>query len=94
MKNQEISSLLSKFVCYLCGWWLIKARFSFFQDVGFSKEYEEVRADSCLDEYTAQDSQHPDNQDRNRYPNIVACKFLTNAFLRIHVEENLGLRFG
>ncbi len=46
----------------------------FHQDVGFSKEYEEIRADSCLDEYTAQDSQHPDNQDRNRYPNIVACK--------------------
>ena len=46
-----------------------------FQDVGFSKEYEEVRADGCLDEYTAQDSQNPDNQDKNRYPNIVACKF-------------------
>ena len=45
-----------------------------FQDVGFSKEYEEIRADSCLDEYTAQDSQHPENQGKNRYPNIVACK--------------------
>jgi len=42
------------------------------QDVGFSKEYEEIRADSCLDEYTAQDSQHPENQGKNRYPNIVA----------------------
>lgn len=45
-----------------------------FQGVGFSKEYEEIRADSCLDEYAAQDSQHPENVDRNRYPNIVACK--------------------
>ncbi|XP_059092018.1 tyrosine-protein phosphatase 99A-like [Tigriopus californicus] len=42
------------------------------QGVGFSKEYEEIRADSCLDEYAAQDSQHPENVDRNRYPNIVA----------------------
>ena len=50
---------------------------SLFQDVGFAKEYEEVRADSCLDEYTAQDSQHPENQDKNRYPNIVACKSCT-----------------
>ena len=46
-----------------------------FQDVGFSKEYEELRADNCLDEYTAQDSQNPENRDKNRYPNIVACKF-------------------
>lgn len=45
------------------------------QDVGFSKEYEEIRADSCLDEYTAQDSQHPENKGKNRYPNIVACKY-------------------
>ena len=45
-----------------------------FQDVGFSKEYEELRADNCLDEYTAQDSQTPENRDKNRYPNIVACE--------------------
>ena len=45
-----------------------------FQDVGFSKEYEELRADNCLDEYTAQDSQNPENRDKNRYPNIVACE--------------------
>ncbi len=44
------------------------------QDVGFSKEYEEVRADSCLDEYTAQDAQDPANMTKNRYPNIVACE--------------------
>ena len=43
--------------------------------MGFSKEYEEIRADSCLDEYSAQDSQHPDNKDKNRYPNIVACEY-------------------
>ena len=49
------------------------------QDVGFSKEYEEIRADSCLEEYTAQDSQHPDNMELNRYPNIVACKFTQNS---------------
>ena len=50
-----------------------------FQDVGFSKEYEELRADNCLDEYTAQDSQNPENRDKNRYPNIVACEsYITN----------------
>ena len=42
------------------------------QEVGFAKEYEEVRAASCLDEFAAQESQKPDNQERNRYPNIVA----------------------
>ena len=51
----------------------------FLQDVGFSKEYEEIRADSCLEEYTAQDSQHPDNMELNRYPNIVACKYTQNS---------------
>ena len=30
------------------------------------------RAASCLDEFTAQESQKPDNQDKNRYPNIIA----------------------
>ena len=44
------------------------------QEVGFAKEYEEIRAASCLDEFAAQESQQPDNQDRNRYPNIVACE--------------------
>ena len=46
------------------------------QEVGFGKEYEEIRAASCLDEFAAQDSHKPDNQDRNRYPNIVACKWI------------------
>ena len=31
-----------------------------------------LRAASCLDEFTAQESQKPDNQDKNRYPNIIA----------------------
>ena len=45
------------------------------QEVGFAKEYEEIRAASCLEEFAAQESQNPDNVDRNRYPNIVACKW-------------------
>jgi hypothetical protein len=45
------------------------------QEVGFAKEYEEIRAASCLDEFAAQESHKPDNQERNRYPNIVACEF-------------------
>ena len=45
------------------------------QEVGFAKEYEEIRAASCLEEFAAQESQNPDNVERNRYPNIVACKW-------------------
>ena len=44
------------------------------QEVGFAKEYEEIRAASCLDEFAAQDSHKADNLERNRYPNIVACE--------------------
>ena len=44
------------------------------QEVGFAKEYEEIRAASCLEEFAAQETQNPDNVERNRYPNIVACK--------------------
>ena len=47
------------------------------QEVGFAKEYEEIRAASCLDEFAAQESHKPDNQERNRYPNIVACEYKT-----------------
>ena len=47
------------------------------QEVGFAKEYEEIRAASCLDEFAAQDSHKPDNHERNRYPNIVACEYNT-----------------
>ena len=45
------------------------------QEVGFAKEYEEIRAASCLEEFAAQETQNPDNMERNRYPNIVACKW-------------------
>ena len=44
------------------------------QEVGFAKEYEEIRAASCLHQFAAEESQCADNQERNRYPNIVACK--------------------
>ena len=44
------------------------------QEVGFAKEYEEIRAASCLDELVAQDCQNSDSKERNRYPNIAACK--------------------
>ena len=47
------------------------------QAVGFAKEYEEIRAASCLDEFAAEESHKPDNQERNRYPNIVACEYKT-----------------
>ena len=45
------------------------------QEVGFAKEYEEIRAASCLHQFAAQECDKADNQERNRYPNIVACKY-------------------
>ncbi|CAB4063723.1 PTPRG [Lepeophtheirus salmonis] len=42
------------------------------QNVGFYKEYEEIRAVSCLDEYSTAASIASENLDKNRYPNILA----------------------
>jgi receptor-type tyrosine-protein phosphatase gamma len=43
-------------------------------DIGFSKEYEAIQAASTQEEYTSEHSQHPDNKQKNRYLNILACK--------------------
>ena len=43
-------------------------------DIGFSKEYEAIQAASAQDHHPAEHSQHPDNKQKNRYLNIVACK--------------------
>lgn len=44
-------------------------------DIGFSKEYETIQNESISDEYASEHSQHPDNKGKNRYLNIIACKF-------------------
>lgn len=43
-------------------------------DIGFSKEYEAIQAASTQEEYASEHSQHPDNKQKNRYLNIIACK--------------------
>ena len=58
------------------------------QEVGFAKEYEEIRAASCLEEFAAQESQNPDNVDRNRYPNIVACKWKSSQLTFVKISQS------
>lgn len=42
-------------------------------DIGFSKEYEAIQAASAQEHHPAEHSQHPENKQKNRYLNIVAC---------------------
>ena len=54
-----------------------------------------LRAASCLDEFTAQESQKPDNQDKNRYPNIIAfdhTRWPQSYHLNIYIECRVRLR--
>lgn len=58
-------------------------------DISFSKEYELIQNESIVEEYPSEHSQHPDNKGKNRYLNIIACKYLSylnfsyNIFLLI-----------
>lgn len=45
-------------------------------DIGFSKEYEAIQAASAQEHHPAEHSQHPENKQKNRYLNIVACGFI------------------
>ena len=67
--------------CYFyakCWWKLFAfqhvARLHADGDIGFSKEYEAIQAASAQEELTAEESEHPDNKQKNRYLNIVACE--------------------
>ena len=44
-------------------------------DIGFSKEYELIQNESIVDEHSSEHSQHCDNKSKNRYLNIIACKY-------------------
>lgn len=44
-------------------------------DIGFSKEYEAIQAEAAQDDCSSEFSQHPDNRAKNRYLNIIACKY-------------------
>lgn len=44
-------------------------------DIGFSKEYEAIQGEALNDEYSSEHSQHPDNKGKNRYLNVIACRF-------------------
>lgn len=50
-------------------------------DIGFSKEYEAIQNESINEEYPSEHSQHPDNKQKNRYLNIIACKFYLLLFI-------------
>lgn len=45
-------------------------------DIGFSKEYEIIQNESIVDEHSSEHSQHSDNKAKNRYLNIIACKYV------------------
>ena len=43
-------------------------------DIGFSKEYENIQAYTDPDDVPANQSSHPENKEKNRYHNVVACE--------------------
>lgn len=49
-------------------------------DIGFSKEYELIQNESIVDEQSSEHSQHSDNKAKNRYLNIIACKWKNELF--------------
>lgn len=59
-------------------------------DIGFSKEYELIQNESIVDEHSSEHSQHSDNKAKNRYLNIIACKY-TSVF--VVVGEGLTCPF-
>jgi hypothetical protein len=59
-------------------------------DIGFSKEYEVIQNESIVDEHSSEHSQHSDNKAKNRYLNIIACKFIFQMRVATEMCVNLG----
>ena len=53
-------------------------------DIGFSKEFEAVHAMTTQKDLAASTSKLPDNQGKNRYPNVVACELYSLFFVLRH----------
>lgn len=51
-------------------------------DIGFSKEYEAIQSVSFQGELNSEHSMNEDNKNKNRYLNIVACKYSSSRLLR------------
>ncbi|KAJ8936512.1 hypothetical protein NQ314_012376 [Rhamnusium bicolor] len=60
-------------------------------DIGFSKEYEAIQNDAVNEANSSEHSQHPDNKPKNRYLNIIACKYLWNI-PKLHSQPSIILR--
>lgn len=52
-------------------------------DIGFSKEYEIIQSESGG--YTVENSQFAENKAKNRYLNILACKYFFTCFLLFYL---------
>lgn len=59
-------------------------------DIGFSKEYELIQNESIVEEQSSEHSQHSDNKAKNRYLNIIACKYTIEGRTR---EESVTCPF-
>lgn len=56
-------------------------------DIGFSKEYEAIQANR--EGYPSEHSQHAENRAKNRYLNIIACKFeLYFLVIKVFIHNN------
>lgn len=44
-------------------------------DIGFSKEYDSIQCAYLQDQFSSDISTHPENKLKNRYLNILACKY-------------------
>lgn len=56
-------------------------------DIGFSKEYELIQNENINDGYSSEYSLHPENKAKNRYLNIIACKYFKFFTYKIIISK-------